>query len=102
MQSHSLSYIRRALSSMGTLIACIYVCSSALAQDTDAPSSLGFGNVHVNFETPSGYMSGFRDYLNFLAGSTGGTPLGPVAYVGNYTVERKNLVSTTDRPLFFG
>jgi Putative beta barrel porin-7 (BBP7) len=46
--------------------------------------ALGFGNVHVNFETPEGYLLGFRDYLNFLAGATIGTQVGPVAYVGNY------------------
>ncbi|MEX2091662.1 MAG: BBP7 family outer membrane beta-barrel protein [Pirellulales bacterium] len=46
--------------------------------------SLGFGNVHINFDTPAGYLMGFRDYLNFLAGAAIGTQVGPVAYVGNY------------------
>ncbi len=46
--------------------------------------SLGFGNVHVNFETPTGYLQGFRDYLNVFAGAAIGTQVGPVAYVGNY------------------
>jgi hypothetical protein len=27
--------------------------------------ALGFGNVHINFETPAGYLLGFRDYVNF-------------------------------------
>ena len=45
---------------------------------------LGFGNVHVNFETPEGYLQGFRDYLNFIAGAAIGTQVGPVVYVGNY------------------
>ena len=45
---------------------------------------MGFGNVHINFETPAGYLLGFRDYLNFLAGAAIGTQVGPVAYVGNY------------------
>jgi hypothetical protein len=51
--------------------------------------ALGFGNVHINFDHPVGYLQGFRDYLNFLAGATLGTQVGPVAYVGNYgaTVE---------------
>ena len=40
--------------------------------------------MHVNFETPAGYLQGFRDYLNFLAGAAIGTQVGPVAYVGNY------------------
>ena len=46
--------------------------------------ALGFGNVHVNFATPAGYLQGFRDYLNYLAGAAIGTQVGPVAYVGNY------------------
>ena len=46
--------------------------------------ALGFGNVHINFETPAGYLLGFRDYLNFLADAAIGTQVGPVAYVGNY------------------
>jgi hypothetical protein len=46
--------------------------------------ALGFGNVHINFDHPVGYLQGFRDYLNFLAGATLGTQVGPVAYVGNY------------------
>ena len=46
--------------------------------------ALGFGNVHINFETPFGYLQGFRDYLNHLAGAAIGTQVGPVAYVGNY------------------
>jgi hypothetical protein len=46
--------------------------------------SLGFGSVHVNFETPAGYLQGFRDYLNYLVGAAIGTQVGPIAYVGNY------------------
>jgi hypothetical protein len=46
--------------------------------------AFGFGSVHINFETPPGYLMGFRDYLNFLAGATIGTQVGPIAYVGNY------------------
>jgi hypothetical protein len=45
---------------------------------------MGFGSVHVNFETPSGYLQGFRDYLNYLAGAVIGTQVGPIVYVGNY------------------
>ena len=40
--------------------------------------------MHINFETPSGYLSGFRDYLNYLSGASIGTQTGSVAYVGNY------------------
>jgi hypothetical protein len=46
--------------------------------------ALGFGNVHVNFETPAGYLLGFRDYLNYLEDAFIGTQVGPIAYVGNY------------------
>jgi len=46
--------------------------------------ALGFGNVHINFDTSPGYLQGFRDYLNFLEGALIGTQVGPIAYVGNY------------------
>jgi hypothetical protein len=46
--------------------------------------AFGFGSVHVNFATPPGYLLGFRDYLNFLAGALIGTQGGPALYVGNY------------------
>lgn len=48
------------------------------------PREFGFGSVHVNFQTPPGYLLGFRDYLNFLAGAITGTQVGPIVYVGNY------------------
>ena len=44
---------------------------------TPGDKAFGFGSVHVNFRTPPGYLSGFRDYLNFLAGATIGTQGGP-------------------------
>jgi hypothetical protein len=50
----------------------------------DGLYALGFGNVHINFDTPAGYLMGFRDYLNFLSGAAIGTQVGPIAYVGNY------------------
>ena len=46
--------------------------------------AFGFGNVHVNFSTPPGFLYGFRDYLNFLGEGTTGTQGGPILYVGNY------------------
>jgi hypothetical protein len=46
--------------------------------------AFGFGAVPVLFETPPGYLLGFRDYLNALAGSQIGTQGGPFLYVGNY------------------
>lgn len=46
--------------------------------------AFGFGSVHINFDTAPGYLLGFRDYLNYLAGATLGTQGGPVLYVGNY------------------
>lgn len=48
------------------------------------PRPFGFGGVHVNFETPAGYLMGFRDYLNYIAGAAIGTQGGPILYVGNY------------------
>lgn len=46
--------------------------------------AFGFGSVPVLFETPPGYLFGFRDYLNLLAGAAIGTQAGPMLYVGNY------------------
>ena len=41
-------------------------------------------SVPVLFETPPGYLVGFRDYFNILAGAEIGTQGGPMLYVGNY------------------
>jgi hypothetical protein len=46
--------------------------------------AFGWGSVPILFETPPGYLTGFRDYLNLLAGAGIGTQVGPMAYVGNY------------------
>lgn len=46
--------------------------------------AFGWGSVPVLFETPPGYLLGFRDYLNLLAGAAIGTQAGPRLYVGNY------------------
>jgi hypothetical protein len=46
--------------------------------------AFGWGSVPILFETPAGYLTGFRDYLNVLAGAAIGTQVGPMAYVGNY------------------
>jgi Putative beta barrel porin-7 (BBP7) len=46
--------------------------------------AFGWGAVPVLFETPAGYLFGFRDYLNLLAGAALGTQVGPMAWVGNY------------------
>lgn len=46
--------------------------------------AFGFGSVPVLFETPAGYLTGFRDYLNYLADAQIGTQAGPKMYVGNY------------------
>lgn len=46
--------------------------------------AFGWGSVPVLFETPPGYLLGFRDYLNFLGNATTGTQGGPMLYVGNY------------------
>ena len=46
--------------------------------------AFGFGSVPILFETPPGFLLGFRDYLNFLAGALIGTQGGPMLYIGNY------------------
>jgi putative beta barrel porin BBP7 len=46
--------------------------------------AFGFGSVPVLFETAPGYLQGFRDYLQNLAGAQQGTVGGPMLYVGNY------------------
>jgi hypothetical protein len=46
--------------------------------------AFGWGSVPILFETPPGYLVGFRDYLNILAGAAIGTQGGPMLYVGNY------------------
>lgn len=45
--------------------------------------AFGFGSVPVLFETPAGFLMGFRDYLNTI-GAEQGTVAGPTMYVGNY------------------
>jgi hypothetical protein len=44
--------------------------------------AFGFGSVPVLFETPPGYLQGFRDYLQNLAPAEGGTVAGPILYTG--------------------
>lgn len=63
--------------------------------------ALGFGNVHINFETPAGYLLGFRDYVNYLAGATIGTQVGPVVYVGNYGGLQEDLGDDQDIQIQF-
>ncbi len=46
--------------------------------------ALGFGTIPVLFETPPGYLLGFRDYMNRLSNDTIGTQRGILSYVGNY------------------
>lgn len=46
--------------------------------------AFGYGSVPVLFETPPGFMTGFRDYVNNLADAQIGTQVGPISYVGNY------------------
>ncbi len=46
--------------------------------------AFGFGSVPVLFETPPGYLKGFRDYLQNLNPASGGTVAGPLLYVGSY------------------
>jgi hypothetical protein len=55
--------------------------------------AFGFGSVPVLFETPPGYLTGFRDYTNALADASIGTQGGPMLYIGNYgmSLEDDNL-----------
>jgi hypothetical protein len=46
--------------------------------------AFGFGSVPVLFETPPGYLLGFRDYLENIADAAVGTVGGPMLYIGNY------------------
>ncbi len=46
--------------------------------------AFGFGSVPVLFETPPGFLEGFRDYMNNFSDALLGTQRGIVAYVGNY------------------
>jgi Putative beta barrel porin-7 (BBP7) len=62
--------------------------------------AFGFGSVHVNFQTPPGYLFGFRDYTNFLAGAALGTQGGPTLYVGNYGRTAEPNTATTTIPFF--
>jgi hypothetical protein len=48
--------------------------------------AFGFGSVPVLFDTPEGYLVGFRDYLQNLAPAHQGTVGGPLLYVGNYGI----------------
>jgi hypothetical protein len=52
--------------------------------------AFGWGSVSVLFETPPGFLVGFRDYLNALAGAIIGTQVGPMAYVGNYGASQED------------
>jgi hypothetical protein len=52
--------------------------------------AFGWGSVPILFETPPGYLTGFRDYLNLLAGAALGTQVGPMAYVGNYGASQED------------
>ena len=66
----------RCLASASSYRSLIPTTRTPRADPTTAPGAVangnlrafGFGSVHVNFETPPGYLLGFRDYLNFLAG----------------------------------
>src|SRR5688572_11923508 len=61
--------------------------------------AFGWGSVPILFETPPGYLLGFRDYLNFLSDAFIGTQAGPMMYVGNYSGQ--NEVDVDDDIPFF-
>lgn len=58
--------------------------------------AFGFGSVPVLFETPPGYLLGFRDYLNFLVGAGAGTQGGPFLYIGNYGMTQEGTDNDDD------
>ncbi len=62
--------------------------------------AFGFGSVPVLFETPPGFLLGFRDYLNFLGNATTGTQGGPLLYVGNYGLTTEPGTGDTTIPFF--
>jgi Putative beta barrel porin-7 (BBP7) len=62
--------------------------------------AFGFGSVPIIFETPPGYLLGFRDYLNFLGEATLGTQGGPLLYVGNYGLVEEPDADDDDIPFF--
>jgi len=51
--------------------ACIAIVLSIWPRAAAQP---GVGSAHINFETPPGYLTGFRDYLN-NQGGTSGSPI---------------------------
>lgn len=64
--------------------------------------AFGWGSVPVLFETPPGFLLGFRDYVNYLGEASTGTQAGPMLYVGNYglTTEPGTGNTTTTIPFF--
>jgi hypothetical protein len=57
--------------------------------------------VPVLFETPPGYLLGFRDYLNFISGAAVGTQGGPFLYVGNYGLTAEGDIDDDPEIIFF-
>ncbi len=49
---------RTGTSPLAVVLTLVMISTSANAQ--------GFGNVHINYSTPDGYLQGFRDYLRIL------------------------------------
>jgi hypothetical protein len=62
--------------------------------------AFGFGSVAMLFETPPGYLLGFRDYFNALGGAQQGTVAGPIMYVGNYSNPAFTEPDDVDPPFF--
>lgn len=59
--------------------------------------AFGFGSVPVKFDTPDGFLKGWRDYTNLLADAAIGTQAGPMLYIGNYGIS----VEDDDIPIAF-
>jgi hypothetical protein len=47
--------------------------------------AFGYGAVPVNFQAPTGYFQGFRNYLINAFGAQEGTQYGPLLYIGSYS-----------------
>lgn len=61
-----LNYLRLVIRRCGGVV-CVALISTAACESTLAQTS---GNGHIQFNTPSGYLQGYVDYLNYLAGAT--------------------------------
>jgi hypothetical protein len=55
----------------------------------------------VNFQTPPGYLKGFRDYLELFGDAEVGTVGGPLLYIGNYSMPAAQDTDPDDGTIIF-